>query len=128
MRPGSQVAVVGLVVVVVGLPVVAAARAGVVFFAVLPVASHGRRGRSRPFSPGGQTTKNSTRAQNNNEVSTCMYRRRETGVKWGCSVHEELTVSPASVELGEMFTTNDTKLFPDNVGCNNRVNLLNVEK
>ena len=58
-----------------------------------------------------------------------MYRRRETGVKWGCTVHEEkLTVSPASVELGEMFTTNDTKLFPDNVGCNNRVNLLNEEK
>ena len=69
MRPGSQVAVVGLVVVVVVLPVVAAARARVVFFAVLPVASHGRRGRSQPFSPGGQTTTNSTRAQNNNEVS-----------------------------------------------------------
>ena len=43
-------------------------------------------------------------------------------------MYEDLTVSPASVELGEMFTTKETKLFPDKVGCNNRVNLLNKEK
>ena len=52
----------------------------------------------------------------------------EDGCQVSKRVYEDLTVSPASVELGEMFTTKETKLFPDKVGCNNRVNLLNKEK